>query len=148
MHWLCHCNVNNNKPLNAKPTTKPEPKAETVVQSQIELLQSINDSTSSTTSSSSSSSPHWIMYGFQKRIREIRDYHVKHGGNSNQHNTSTMMDYSLDQMTMTMNENHKRGRNRARDGMAMASTSTKMNANINAIHCITEQQNKKRRYCS
>lgn len=101
-----------------------------VTQSQIELLKSIHDSADSKTTTPN---PNWLMYGFQKRVREIRDYHARHG-TSTQNNGIVNMDYSLDQMTM--NENGKRGR---------AGENFNVNTSQNTIQYITEQQNKKRR---
>ncbi len=99
-----------------------------VIQSQIKLLQSINDN------------PNCLMYGFQKRVREIRDYHARHGtALAQSSNTTAMdMDYSLDQMTM--NDSGKRGNSNVN-----VNVNVNGNGNKNAIQYITEQQNKKRR---
>ena len=156
---------NNNIPNPANDDDKEKNLEEerNVTQSQIKMMQTIQtemkeaSSNTNSNSSSNAATPNWYMHAFQKRVRDIRDYHAKHNQsqpNTNNKSTSTsttalsdsanqlLLDYSLDQMTII-------GDSKTRfqpDYNTTDPTQTTTNGGANTtMQSIIEQQRKTRR---
>ena len=113
------------------------------IQSHIEMIQTIQSelhSKQNVSTSSSSTSPKWIMQAFQKRIRELREYHARHDTSTSITNTESMMNYSLEDMTMSLNE---RERYNPTTGITSKPTSTAITGNT--IQSMIEQTEKRKK---